>query len=127
MTAGVALEDVNSSASDIRKAFVTVFGEPRSTSQNGRELESRYHDIKAVVEPSMATDKIRRHTKIVIYGDRRPFQVAVDVITEKKLRDGSYEEIDTDERLKEDMASRIKKALNQSLENRNAIDDFRAF
>jgi hypothetical protein len=127
VTAGVAIDDVNSSASDIRKAFVIVLGEPRSTSANGRELESRYHDSKGNIENNSEQDRVRRYTKIVIYGDRRPFQVVVRVAVEQKNLDKSYEELDPDEGLSHVMAERIKKALHQSLENRNAIDDFRAF
>lgn len=125
--ATVVMDDVDASASDIRKAFVMSFGEPKEISENGRVLISKYHDQKGKFEESASTAKIRRYTKIEIMGDRRPFNVNMDVHVEQMQSDKSYEDIDTDERLANEMAKRLKKSLNQSLGNRNAIDDLRAF
>jgi len=126
-TTGVFIREVPISATDVRKGVVTVIGEPRNTSTNGRELISRYHDKVGNFDDAIKANKERRFTKVTILGDRRPFDVQVEVFIEQKTPEGFYEVVEQDDRLAQEMAAKIKKALHQGLEKRNMIDDFRAF
>lgn len=126
-TEGIFLHEVNASASDTRKAIVAVIGQPRNTSANGRVLTSRYHDKKGTFFDEIKSTDERRYTRITIQGDRRPFEVQVEVIIDKKNIEGRYEPTLTDNAQAREMANKLKNALHQSLDKRNIIDDFRAF
>ena len=126
-TDGVFMHEIPGSASDARKAIVSVIGEPKSTSSNGQELVSRYHDKDGQFNEDTKNNKERRFTRITILGDRRPFDLQIEVVIEKKSIEAGYEFFALDEALAKEMATKIKKALNQSLDKRNIIDDFRAF
>lgn len=122
-TDGIFIREVALNASDARKAIVTVIGEPKSISTNGRVLTSRYHDKKGVFLNELKGNEEHRYSRISILGDRRPYDVQVEVIIEKK----NTEELKYDNAQAKEMANKIRKALNQGLDRRNVIDDFRAF
>ncbi len=122
-TNGIFIHEVALNASDARKAIVTIIGEPKSISSNGRVLTSRYHDKKGVFLNELKGNEERRYSRISILGDRRPYEVQVEVVIEKKF----VEEPQYDNAQAQEMADKIRKALNQSLDRRNVIDDFRAF
>ncbi len=126
VTDGIYRREMPGSASDLRKAIVSVIGDPQTTSPSGRELVSRFHDKSGSYEDVKIT-KERRFTRVSILGDRRPFDIQVEVIIERKSPEGEFEPYAVDDTLANDLADRIKKALHQSLEKRNILDDFRAF
>lgn len=124
---GIFIKESPAALTDIRKAFVVVMGQPKSTSQNGRELVSEYHDKKGRVDSSLSKAKNRFFTKITILGERRPYDIKFEVYQEARMEDQGYEVIAEDTDLAQKLANQIEKALNESLKNRNVIDDFRAF
>jgi hypothetical protein len=124
---GIFIKESPAALTDIRKAFVVVMGQPKSTSQNGRELVSEFHDKKGRVDSGLAKAKNRYFTKITILGERRPYDIKFEVYQEARMEGQEYEVIAEDTELAQKLASQIEKALNESLKNRNVIDDFRAF
>lgn len=124
---GVFIKDSPAALTDIRKAVVVVLGEPRNTSQTGRELTSRFHDRRGRVDNSLEKAKVRYYTLVSILGDRRPYNIKVEVFQEAKVDPMTYQIIGEDQDLAKKTAAKIEEVLNESLKNRNVIDDFRAF
>lgn len=124
---GVFIKDSPAAVADIRKATVVVLGEPRSISQNGRELISKFHDKRGRMDEGLAKANIRYYTMISILGDRRPYNVRVEVFKEAKVEKNRYQIIGEETVLAKKTAKKIEEVLNESLKNRNVIDDFRAF
>lgn len=124
---GIFIKESPAALTDIRKAVVTVLGQPKSTSQNGRELVSEFHDKRGRIDSNLSKAKNRYFTKVSILGERRPYDVKVEVFQEGKVEDNYYEVISEDNDLAQKLANQIETSLNESLKNRNVIDDFRAF
>ena len=126
-TGGVVLRETPMSVSETRRAVVSVIGEPRSVSQNGREITSRFYDRKdkAIAKMEMARERLFTH--ITILGDRRPYDIQVQVVVEGRNDDGGFDVIDRNDDKAAIVAEKLRQALNQSRENRNVIDDFRSF
>lgn len=126
-TPGAVIKESNFSLSETRKTIVKLFGEPRVVSQNGRELTTDFMDKKGRVIETARKAKQRRYAHITILGERRPYDVVLNVVIETQVGPGQYEETDTDELLSEELAKNLHQELLKSLENRNIIDDFKAF
>jgi hypothetical protein len=126
-TGGVILRDTPLGISETRKAVVTVTGEPRNMSTNGREMFSHYYDHKGAEIVKMDMAKERYYTHVTILGDRRPYDIQVEVLVEGRTPEGSFELMHRDDAKASTVAEKIRAALNQSRENRNVIDDFRSF
>lgn len=124
---GHYINDSDVSLTDTRRSLVKVFGEPRQLSQNGREFTTSYMDKKGRVLESMKKAKERRYAHITILGERRPYDILVNVVVELQEEVGHYEAVDNDDELSESLTKSIKTELLKSLENRNIIDDFNAF
>lgn len=127
-TQGVVLRDTPLNISETRKAIVSVIGQPRTTSENGREMVSKYYDRKGTKdEEQMKTVRERFSTHITILGDRRPYDIQIEVVVEIRDHDGKYQVVERDEARAQAISIEIQKALVQSRDNRNLIDDFRAY
>lgn len=126
-TSGVVLHDTPLNISETRRAIVMVTGQPRSTSENGREMNSKFYDRKGNPEDVAKLGRERLYTHTTILGDRRPYDIEVEVVVEIKDQDGVYQVVEKDQGRAEKIAAQIKKALVQSRDNRNIIDDFRPF
>ncbi len=124
---GIFIKESPAALTEIRKAVVTVLGQPKSTSQNGRELVSEFHDKRGRIDANLFKAKSRYFTKVSILGERRPYDIKVEVFQEGKVEDRYYEVISEDNELAQKLANQIETTLNESLKNRNVIDDFRAF
>lgn len=124
---GHYIRDSTVSLTETRRTLVKQFGEPRRMSQNGREFTSNYMDNKGRMIESAKKAKERRFAHVTILGERRPYDILVNVVLEDKLEDGTYIESGDDEALAEALAKTIRVELLKSLENRNIIDDFNAF
>jgi hypothetical protein len=124
---GVVLKETPLSISETRVAVVTVIGEPRVVSPNGRELYSKYYDRKGNAIERLELAKERDYTLVTILGDRRPYDIQVEVMIEERDEDGIFQLVDKDDERAGPIADKIKKAINQSLGSRNIIDDFRSF
>jgi hypothetical protein len=111
---------------DIRNAILAISGPPRSVSSNKREFVSSYFSRKK--DPSFDPQKAkeRLYAKFTILGDRRPYDIQVQVFIEERV-EGEYEEAGIDDALSEQIGMELKRELTKRPETRNVIDDFRAF
>ena len=126
-TGGVILRETPLNLSETRRAVMAVIGEPRVVSQNGREMASRYYDKKGNNIEKMDMAKERLYTHVTILGDRRPYDVQVQVLVEGRNEDGGFDLLDRDDARAAPIAEKLRQALNQSRDSRNVIDDFRSF
>lgn len=126
-TTGVYLRETPLNVSETRRAIVTVIGQPRLTSENGREMRSKYYDRRGNTDDSVKTARERLHTHVTVLGDRRPYDIQIEVLVEIRDRNGVYQEVERDDHRAEKIAQDIQKALVQSRDNRNIIDDFRPY
>ncbi|MFN8846323.1 MAG: hypothetical protein ACK5V3_03655 [Bdellovibrionales bacterium] len=124
---GIFINESPAAMTDIRKAFVSVFGEPRAANYNGQVLRSQYHDKRNRVDSELATAKSRYFTQLSILGDRRPYKIKIEVFFEAQVAPQQYEIIGEDNEMAQKTADKIQEVLHQSLKGRNVIDDFRAF
>lgn len=100
----------------------------RSVSSNGRTFLSNYFVRGKEGEFTPANNApIRHYARIVVLGDRRPYTIEVEVITEKRETGGQYDHFKYDEGLARVISRRIEKQLYQRREDRNIVDDFRIF
>jgi hypothetical protein len=123
-----SIHDVMLPYNTVRQAVISnlPFG-LRKQSANGRELTSNYFS-----PTSFDTDAEdlpdRAYAEVVILGSSRPFQIAVKVIRERRRRKSrSYAVLGEDKKLTREMVRRLKNTLADRREDRNVIDDFRAF
>lgn len=126
-TGGVVLRETPLNASETRRAVVLVVGDPRLISPNGREIFSQYLDKKEKKIEKMDMIRERHFTHVTILGDRRPYDVQVEVIVEIRNQGGGFDVIGHDDSKASVIAEKIRQVLNQSRDNRNVIDDFRSF
>lgn len=124
-TEGVYLDEVNRNLQDIRTAIRNLYG-IQTVSENERIIVTQPLKKDPNDNTPAKQMKVRVYARIVIVGDQRPFRVHVQVYEERKLN-GKWVELDIDERLSKDFAREINQELINSLDNRNVIDDFRAF
>lgn len=125
---GVVLPEQARSLNEIRHAIYQICGgKVREISSNQREILAPYFSRKAD-DPSFnpTTSKERLTAHFWILGDRRPYDIHVQVLVEKKI-DGAYEETGEDEKLSQKLADQLAESLNKSLDKRNLIDDVRPF
>ena len=125
---GAVLPDQARSLNEIRHAIVQIFGgKSRDMSENQRELWSPYFSRKPN-DPNFSPDKSKERltAHFWILGDRRPYEIHVQVIVEHKV-DGVYEEDGEDEALSQKLADQLVQSLTNSLDKRNLIDDVRPF
>ena len=97
----------------------------KKESPNGRELTSGYFavDTFAPEKPDM---NIRAYAVVTILGSSRPYNVDVKVIREAKKK-GFYRSEGRHDEMTLALGERLKQALADRREDRNIIDDFRAF
>lgn len=127
-TSGTArLNGENLSLNEIRTNINKVTGEFRKISQNQRDFYSQYFSPSDDPKFDPQRSASRFYAKFTIYGDRRPYDIEVVVIVEKKGSDGRYYESHRDQEMADKLIQDLKINLNKSLENRNIIDDFRVF
>lgn len=126
-TGGAILRETPLNVSETRRVIVGVIGEPRGVSQNGRELISQYYDRKNKRIEKMDTAKERLYTQVTVLGDRRPYDVQVEVFIEVRTEDSGFEVSERDDDRASSIAEKIRQALNLSRDTRNVIDDFRSF
>lgn len=126
-TGGVIIRETPLNVSETRRAVMSVIGEPRSISQNGREIVSQFYDKKNKNIEKMDMARERYYTHVIVLGDRRPYDVQVEVLVEGRNEDGGFDLLDRDDDRAGVIAEKIRQSLNQSRDNRNVIDDFRSF
>lgn len=123
---GHLIKESDRSLNEIKNAVFATMGQPRETATNEREFLSVYFSKKKVQNFDPEKSKERNYAKVTVLGDRRPYDIQVQVFLEERV-DGQYEEVGLDDELSDQIAEEIKKALRKSRDQRNVIDDFRAF
>jgi hypothetical protein len=120
------INDIKISYPTVRKTVISNLPQGlREESANGRELTSGYFSPKNWDED--ATEKSdRAYAKVVILGSSRPYSIDVKVMREKK-RGKNFANRGVDRKLTKDLVDRLKEALADRRDDRNIIDDFRAF
>lgn len=125
----IRLSSLNRSVESVLKAF--EFGVPgnkiRGRSKNGRVIVSTYHPYRGSAYESGLNSKIRAFVKMAILGERRPYDLKVQFIVEKRLPNDTYEIVRYDNRRARDVAKKMKEYLAARPDSSDVIDDFRAF
>ena len=104
-------------------------GGAKKQSINGRELTSGYFRPDDMDE-NAEEDRLRTYAVVTILGERRPFSIDVKVFREVRERhEGvtAYRVIGQDKRIADKLIKTIREALANRPEDRNIIDDFKAF
>ncbi len=124
---GVLLKSTPLGLVETKKAIVEVIGNPRKVERGGRELISQYHDSSGEPFDDSSLASERYYTSVLIQGERRPYDLEVEVVIETKNEMNEYEAYDRSDGMAYQTVEKIRKALNQSREKRNLLDDFRPF
>lgn len=102
----------------------------RGVSPNGREMFSR-HFIVTKDRYKPAADALERYyAQITILGDRRPYDIEILVVHEKRvLRDDRFTYVISgySQDLARELVQNIRKELSKRREERNVVDDFRVY
>lgn len=127
-TGVVTIEDLNIATDDLQKVIVSSLPvRARGQSVSGREFKSAYFVQRNGEFEESDGGPTRSYVIAEIIGDRRPYSISVQVVVEKRTGEGHYTQDRADERLARVISRRIQKALHERREDRNIIDDFRAF
>jgi hypothetical protein len=82
-----------------------------------------YGILRAAIVSTM-----RAYAHVLLLGDRRPYKISVRVFIEKRPKDSlQYSPAGEDPGLAQELADKITQNIANRREDRNAIDDFRAF
>ena len=128
-TAGTeVIENQDRSLAELQALVVAALPAGKhSVSQNGRTYTSNYFVAEKGEFVEALDTPTRNKAVIVILGDRRPYNLEVNVVHEKKNSSSEYVSTGNDEGLARVVIRRIQKALHERRDNRNIIDDFRIF
>lgn len=128
-TGTASLEDQDRSISELTSIVTAALPAGKaSVSQNGRTFTSKYFITKGGEFEEAPEAPVRNQAVILILGDRRPYDIEVTVIQEKRDRaSAQYVRVGNSEGLSRVVIRRIQKALHERREDRNIIDDFRVF
>lgn len=123
---GVIIKETPVGITEVRRIVLMVIGEPRYSNPNGYEYSSKFYNKKG--QPEERADQVRERyfTHISILGDRRPYDIRVQVYIEGRGPEG-YEIIGQDDYKAAQIAEQIKTGMHESRDKRNVIDDFQAF
>ena len=98
----------------------------RSESPNGRTLTSGYFLPKNLDLEADETSAERAYTTVTILGSSRPY--SIEILAFRERRSGpQYKSLGEDRELARKVGERIRRALADRREDRNLLDDFRAF
>jgi len=99
----------------------------RQQSTNGREFLSNYFSTKGDFDEDAGDRPERAYAHVLILGDRRPYRTEVRVYRERRDKKGIYRGKKLDQGLSRRLLGRLQEALSKGRDDRNVIDDFRAF
>lgn len=125
-TEGHLIRNSDRAMREIRQAFIAAAGPARKESENGRTFLSEFFPRHPDANFKASKAKERLYGRFTILGDRRPYDIQVEVVVEHKTAEG-HEEVGVDESLSQELANQLKKELLKSREGRNLIDDFKPF
>lgn len=128
-SSSVSIKEVALPLAAVRKIVMEFIpGGTSSESLNGREIVGEYFEPTNLDRPA-DDQKDRAKATIIILGSRRPYQLQISVVVERR-RKGSktkYEVVGEDRALAKKVRDRIKVVLANRPADLNVIDDFRAF
>lgn len=130
---GVAIEGMNHPLVQIKSKVMNILPLGlREKSQNGREYFSQYFVMSNGKAFSGKSHPQRKMVRIMILGDRRPYEVVVTVFIQKRIgRKGNgspvYKNISFDKAMAKRLANTLRTQLNNRREDMNVIDDFKVF
>lgn len=125
---GLMLYEQRNGLADLRNAVVAVIGNKmKFIRKDNREFLSIYYDKKGEAGEGFdpMKSKERRYTQVVIWGDRRPFDVQIRVFIERKTPNG-YEVYGEDLGLEKKFGEKFQEKL-RSLGSQGALDDMDPF
>jgi hypothetical protein len=107
-------------------AAASPFG-VRWVSPNRREFHSEYFLQSGDKFREAKTLPQRMFAHWYVLGDRRPYRVEVEVVVERRTGRGEYSKIGTSAETAARLWELFRKKLDERLEERNIIDDYKAF
>jgi len=112
----------------LTKAVYKSVPKVKEVSANRREIISDYMDFSGKPWDSISNSVRRTYAHIVILGDRRPYDIEIDVIIEERPRSksgysSSYKEVGTSKELASMIAFNIRNYINQNA-RKDAVDGF---
>lgn len=123
-TPGIVIEESNYSVKQHRIAVTAALGQVRSVSENGRVINSFYHDREFKGFEVTPKTKERLYTQVIILGTRRPYRVSVEVHIEQRDPDSKkFEDVGVDEGLGLKRTAVIQEMLNQSRDTGSVFDE----
>lgn len=131
--ADVAISEQNQSLAQLRGAVLASLPMgKREISVNGREFFSKYYTLKDDIYINADKSRVRFYAHIIILGDRRPYDIQVNVIREFKTskQDAGrfvYEKDGKFPLLEKRLIKELRYHLAKGRDDRNMIDDFRVF
>lgn len=112
---------------DIRRAVnYALQGKVKNKSENNRTYYSKYHRPGKDIRLSATNQKERAQVVVTILGDRRPYQVTV-LYRIDRLTNGKYHKDHYDKGLASKYLEKIETYLSSRPEERDIIDDFKAY
>lgn len=99
----------------------------RTTSRNGRTFESQYFVPSGIWEDDGTNARERAFARVTILGASRPYTIQVSVYREKRISAGEYSAGHLDDQLSNELQKKILEDIANRREDRNMIDDFKAF
>jgi uncharacterized lipoprotein YmbA len=122
------IKDQNYALTEIKQIAGAAIGGIRTEENGGRDLISRYYTRQNIndFEVDFSKRNERLFTIVTILGDRRPYDIRITIVVEKKIN-GRFVEYSKDKRLAQRIGEELRNRLIESLEKRNVIDDFRVF
>jgi hypothetical protein len=123
---GVLLKNHNRSLRELRQAVVAIAGEPRQVSENQREIYSDYFPREKTPDFNPSQAKERLFAKFTILGDRRPYDIIVEVYPEE-LEGTKFVRRSLDLEMSKQIARELRRYLVESPADRSILDSFRPF
>lgn len=118
---------VGGSLESIVKAFDRATMGVRGRSTNGREIVSRYQSVKGDAYDDASAKKNRAYARMLILGDRRPYDLQVQFVIEGDGGGGDYQVQSYDDERARKILKKILDTLAARPGSKDFIDDFRSF
>ncbi len=121
-----SLEDQNVSVSQIKNAVVSVAGDIRKLEGGGRIIYTTYFDRSRKILLFNEKPGVRYFSIVRVIGDRRPYDIDVEVVRETLVR-GTYVETGSDEEIATAFSQDLAEKLKIEKTGKSVVDDFKAF
>ncbi len=123
---GQSIKGINRTVNDIRTTVKSIYG-IATASESDREIITGPLKVDPNDKTPSSQLKMRAYARILIINDRRPYDLLVEAYIERRDASGTFVEVGISESVSQDLAKELHRALIESRENWNVIDDFRAF